>query len=360
MLCLQTIVIKIGSAVLSNPDKSLNEQVLTHLAKQIAKLFEEGHRILIVSSGAVASGRGIRDFSDEKRRQVRRQMYAGIGQAKLLWKYQQVFSAHEIPIAQALITRDNFADQLEHANLITTLEGYLRFRVIPILNENDVISNRGVNFGGNDFLAALTAVSIKADKLIMLSDVDCLYDKDPRSQSDAKPIAQVEKISAEIMAMAGASSSAVGLGGMVSKLQAIKIATEAGIKTFLANGTAPNILGKIVDTREIVGTYFKPLHNAKAHRFKHWLRYCSLPKGHMTLDDGAVQAVRNRKSLLLVGVKDISPGFGANDAVLLLSLKGEPVGIGRPKYGSERIRAAIESKENLGLIIHADQLGVHE
>ncbi len=359
MLCLQTIVIKIGSAVLSNPDKSLNEQVLTHLAKQIAKLFEEGHRILIVSSGAVASGRGIRNFSDEKRRQVRRQMYAGLGQAKLLWKYQQVFSAHEIPIAQALITRDNFADQLEHANLITTLEGYLRFRVIPILNENDVISNRGVNFGGNDFLAALTAVSIKADKLIMLSDIDCLYDQDPRTHPDAKPIREVEKISNEIMAMAGASSSAVGLGGMVSKLQAIKITTEAGITTFLVNGKTPNILEKIVDTKQSAGTYFKPAQEVKPHRFKHWLKYCSLPKGHMTLDEGAVAAVRKRKSLLMVGVKDVSPGFNAHDAVLLLSMKGEPVGIGRPKYGSERIREALEKKENLGMVIHADQLSIH-
>lgn len=358
MLCFQTIVIKIGSAVLTNPDKSLNETILVHLAKQIAKFFEEGHRILIVSSGAVASGRGIRDLTDEKRRFVRRQMYAGMGQAKLMWKYHQVFSAHEIPVAQCLITRENFANQLEHENLIKTLDGYLRFRVIPILNENDTVANQAVSFGGNDFLAALTAVSIKADKLIILSDIEGLFDSDPKTNSKAKLIPVVGRVSDNICSMAGGVCSTVGLGGMLSKLQAIKITTEAGIKTFLGKGTDPNILHKIIDTKTHTGTYFRAQMEKHPHRFKHWLRYCALPKGTITIDDGAAKAVKKRKSLLMVGVRDCTDTFRANDTVSIIDLSGKPMAVGKVKFGSDKIVSALKTKEKLGVIVHADQLTI--
>lgn len=358
MYCIQKIVIKIGSAVLTNPDKSLNNKVLVHLAEQIAELYEEGHQILVVSSGAVASGRNIIDFTDEKRRQVRRQMYAGLGQGHLMWKYHNVFSKHDIPIAQCLITRDNFADRTEYQNLVNTLEGYLRFRVIPILNENDIVANNGVTFNGNDFLAALTAVSIKADKLIILSDIDSLYDKDPRLNPDAKPIHIVEKIDAELEKKCGGSSSSMGLGGMIAKVQAIKIASEAGIKTFLGRGTAANILHDLVDTKKPVGTYFKPQKAKKLSRFKHWLKHMSMPKGTVMVDDGAAAALKKRKSLLMVGIKEISDGVESKDTVYIVNTHNEPIGTGKINYSSTEIKEAMKTGKNLKVIIHCDNLTI--
>src|SRR3990172_2642343 len=312
MLCIQTIVLKIGSAVLTNENKSINDEVLTHLAEQIATLYKEGHRIILVTSGAVASGKGIVDLTGEKSRLVRKQMYAGLGQAILMHKYQNIFAKHRIPIAQCLITRDNFADRAEYKNLINTLEGYLKYRVLPILNENDIVANTEVNFGGNDFLASLVAISIRADKFIILSDIDALYDKDPQKNPDAQAIHVVEKITPQIEKMCGGSSSTIGLGGMISKVQAIKMASESGIRTFLGKGISPNILHDLVDTKNPVGTYFKA-QKGKTNRFKHWLKYCSLPKGTISIDDGAVKAINEGKSLLMVGIKELSDGIEKND-----------------------------------------------
>jgi len=357
MYCIQTIVIKIGSAVLTNPDKSLNDKILIHLVEQIAKLHKEGHHVLMVTSGAVASGRNICDFSDEKRRLVRRQMYAGLGQANLMWKYHEAFAKHKITIAQCLLNRDNFADRSEYDNIISTLEGYLRFRVIPILNENDIIANSGVTFGGNDLLAALTAISIKADKLIILSDIDSLYDKDPRQNPDAKAIHVVERITEEIESLCGGSSSSVGLGGMISKVRAIKIASESGIPTFMGKGTVANILHDLVDTKKPTGTYFKA-QKGKTSRFKHWLKYCSLPKGTVTIDDGAVAAIKKRKSLLMVGIKALSDGIESKDMVYVVNEHNEPIGSGKINYSSQEIKEAMKSGKNLKVVIHCDNLTI--
>lgn len=356
MFCIQRIVIKIGSAVLTNKDKTLNTRVLEHLAKQILELYQEGHQILIVTSGAVAAGRGFLDFSSERRRQVRRQMYAGIGQALVMSEYHKIFDKKKIPISQMLITRDNFADRKEFANLMNTLEGYLRFRVIPIINENDIIDSNGINFGGNDFLAALTAVAIKADKLIFLSDIDALYDKDPQKYPDAKKIHVVDDVSEKVLSMGTVSNSDIGLGGMSSKLRAIKIAADAGIKTFLGKGEG--ILHKLVDTKHHVGTYFKPREAGRPHRFQHWLKYCAIPKGIITIDDGAAVAVNKRKSLLMVGVLDVTEGINANDMVCVSTQKGEKIGIGKIRYGSEDIKDAMRKKKNIGVIIHSNHLTI--
>lgn len=357
MYCIQTIVIKIGSAVLTDHDKKLNQKILVHLVEQMAKLYQEGHQILLVTSGAVASGKSICDFSDERTRQVRRQMYAGLGQANLMWKYHEAFSKHNIPIAQCLLNRDNFADRQEYDNIISTFEGYLRFRVVPILNENDIIANQGITFGGNDLLAALTAISIKADKLIILSDIDSLYDKDPRQNPDAKAIHVVERVTEEIERMCGGSSSSVGLGGMISKVRAIKIASESGIPTFMGKGTQPNILHDLVDTKKPTGTYFKA-QKGKPSRFKHWLKYCSLPKGTVVVDDGAIEALKKRKSLLMVGIRELSDGIEAKDTVYIVNSHNEPIGTGKINYSSADIKEAMKSKKKLKTIIHCDNLTI--
>jgi glutamate 5-kinase len=359
MYCIQTIVIKIGSAVINNEDKTLNTKVVTHLAQQIAELYEEGHQVILVSSGAVAAGRGICDVSKEKRRKVRRQIYAGLGQAKLMWKYSKIFEDHEIPISQCLITRDNFADRNEFENLITTLEACLKYRIIPIINENDIIANNGVNFGGNDLIAALIAAAVKADKLIILSDIDAFHDKDPNKNVDAKAIHVVDKVTEEIMKSCGGSSSSMGLGGMIPKMQAIKIASEAGVKTFLGKGTAKKILHDLVDTKKPVGTYFRAQATSKKNkRFKHWLKYCALPTGTISIDDGAAKAVNNNKSLLMVGIKEWSDGFHTNDSVYIMNEQNEHIAIGKVNYSSSELREARKSGKDLKVIVHVDNLSL--
>lgn len=361
MLCLQTIVIKIGSAVINNEDKTLNSKVLSHLAEQIAELHEEGHRVILVSSGAVAAGRGICDVSSERRRKVRRQIYAGLGQAKLMWKYSKVFEDHDIPISQCLITRDNFADRAEFENLITTLQACLKFRIIPIINENDIIANNGVNFGGNDLIASLIAVAVKADKLIILSDIEAFYDKDPNKNPDAKAIHIVDQVTDEIMKSCGGSSSSMGLGGMIPKMQAIKIATEAGVKTFLGKGTAKRILHDVVDTKKPVGTYFRAQSQGKKNkRFKHWLKYCALPNGTVTVDEGAAKAIRKHKSLLMVGIKEWSDGFQANDSVYIVDEHNEHIAIGKVMYSSTALKEAREQQKDLKVVVHTDHISLED
>lgn len=359
MYCIQTIVIKIGSAVINNEDKTLNTKVLSHLAEQISELYEEGHQVLLVSSGAVAAGRGICDISGERRRKVRRQIYAGLGQAKIMWEYSKVFEKHQIPIAQCLITRDNFADRDEFENLINTLQANLKFRVLPIINENDIIANNGVNFGGNDLLAALIAAAIKADKLIILSDIEAFYDKDPNKNDDAKAIHVVDEITDEILKSCGGSSSSMGLGGMIPKMQAIKIATEAGIKTFLGKGTSKKILHDLVDTKKPIGTYFRPQKgNQKNKRFKHWLKYCSLPTGTITIDEGAVKALQQRKSLLMVGIKEWSDGFKAEDTVYIVDEHNTAIATGKVQYSSRELVEAKKINKDLKVVVHTDNMSL--
>lgn len=287
-------------------------------------------------------------------------MYAGLGQATLIKKYTNVFSEHEIPVAQCLLTRDNFADRAEFNNLMNTLRGYLRFRVIPILNENDIIANNGVKFGGNDLLAALTAASLQADKLIILSDVDALYDKDPHQNSDAQRLHTVETIDENIEKLCGGSSSSIGLGGMITKISAIKIATESGIKCFLGKGTQKNILHDLVDTDKPIGTYFKAKKGKQASRFKNWIKYCSLPSGTIIVDDGAATALRKHKSLLMVGIKAISDGIEAGDSVYIVDEHNKPIGTGKINFSSQQLKLAMKTKKNLKVVIHADHLSVHE
>ncbi len=359
MYCIQTIVIKIGSSVINNEDKTLNTKVVTHLAQQIAELYEEGHQVILVSSGAVAAGRGICNVSSERRRKVRRQIYAGLGQAKLMWKYSKIFEDHEIPISQCLITRDNFADRNEFENLITTLEACLKYRIIPIVNENDIIANNGVNFGGNDLIAALIAAAVKADKLIILSDIEAFYDKDPHKNKDAKAIHIVDEVTEEIMKSCGGSSSSMGLGGMIPKMQAIKIATEAGVKTFLGKGTAKKILHNLVDTKKPVGTYFRAQSGKKKNkRFKHWLKYCALPNGTICVDEGAASAIRKHKSLLMVGIKEWSDGFLAHDSVYIVDEHNEHIAIGKVNYSSRELSEAKENNKDLKVIIHTNNLSL--
>ncbi|MDP3975855.1 MAG: glutamate 5-kinase [bacterium] len=358
-----TIVIKIGSALLSTPERKLNIAHLKHMVEQVADLHKDGHKLVLVSSGAVLSGRDVANFEKEKRLPLRRQMYAALGQANLMREYSKAFSEHDILAAQSLITRENFADREEHNNLVSMLQGLLDHRVVPILNENDAVANLHVNFGGNDLLCALTAASLKADRLIILTNVDHLYDKDPTKNKDATPICEVKKITPEIERLCAPSSNTLSIGGMLTKIQAAKIATESGIATYFANGLQKNILKMIMKEVEkgrttCIGTYFKP--QAKhTSKLKYWLKHCSLPKGTITIDDGATKALKSHKSLLFVGVRDLSDGFEKGDTVTIVDLHNQPVGTGQVNYSSEHMKKAMETKKNLQVVVHIDNMSVH-
>lgn len=370
------IVLKIGSALLSTNDRKLNIPHLRHFVAQIADLHKEGHKIVLVSSGAVLAGRGLVNFEKEKRRYVRRQMYAALGQANLMREYYKAFSEHGIFAAQALITRENFADRNEYKNLVDMLQSLLDHNIVPILNENDAVANAEVNFRGNDLLSALTAASINAHRLIILTNVDHLYNKDPTTNKDATPICEVEEITPEIEKVCSTSSDTRSIGGMLTKIQAAKIATESGITTYFANGLKKNILTQMVNEtissppakegaggrsrKTCIGTLFYP-QKKKNTRLKYWLKHCSIPKGTIMVDDGAGKAIHSRKSLLLPGIKAFTDSFNASDTVLITNTKNEPLGTGKVNYSAAEIHHAIAlmgKKPKMKPIIHADNISL--
>jgi glutamate 5-kinase len=359
------IVIKVGSALLSNKKRQLDVPHLKHIVQQIADIFKDGHQVVLVSSGAVNAGRGLVNFEKEKRRYVRRQMYASLGQASLMKQYHKAFSIHKIYAAEALITRENFADRGEHNNLVNMIKSLLNHRIVPILNENDAVANTQVNFGGNDLLSGLIAASIKADRLIILTDVEHLYNKDPSTHKDAKAICEVEEITAEVEKYCSTAKDSRSMGGMITKIKAAKIATECGIPTYFANGLHKNIVKTIIEEEEkgrtaCIGTYFKA-HKKKHTQLKYWLKHCSLPTGTLVIDDGAEEAIKGHKSLLLPGIKGFTDSFQKHDTVLITNKQNEAIGTGKIDYSSAELHHAIALGKKLRIkpIIHCDNISLN-
>jgi glutamate 5-kinase len=359
------LVIKVGSALLSNKKRQLDIPHLKHIVKQISELYKEGHQIILVTSGAVNAGRGLVNFEKEKRRYVRRQMYAALGQATLIRNYYKAFGQNGILAAEALITRENFADRGEHNSLVNMLQSLLNHNIIPILNENDAVANTQVNFGGNDLLSGLIAASIKADRLIILTDVEHLYNKDPETHKDATPVCEVQEITAEVEKYCSTAKTSRSMGGMITKIKAAKIATECGIPTYFANGLHKNILKMIVAEEErgrtaCIGTYFKP-QKKKHTQLKYWLKHCSLPTGTVVIDNGAVEALKEHKSLLLPGIKAFTDSFNKCDTVLITNQQNDAIGTGKINYSSAELHHAIALGKKLRMkpIIHCNNISLN-
>lgn len=249
------VVIKIGTSTLAHPTGHLNIRRVEELCKVISDIKNAGHQVIIVSSGAIGMGVGKLGLRSRPSDIPTKQASAAVGQCELMYTYDRLFSAYNHTVAQLLITGDDVANARRHSNFSNTISRLLELDVIPIINENDTVVTDEIVIGDNDTLAAIVAKSIGADKLILLSDIDGLYTADPHTHPEAKLITHASKVDDAIFALAGASSSSQGTGGMITKLQAAKICLECGCDMVIANGNNPDNLYAILDGRS-VGTTF--------------------------------------------------------------------------------------------------------
>lgn len=329
------LVIKVGSAVMTGKE-GLNEEVIANLAAQIAALIQGGREVVLVSSGAIAAGFRKIGLPAKPKAIPQKQAVAAIGQSTLIQKYEEAFGRHGLKVAQILLTRNDLANRRRYLNARNTLFTLLNWRVIPIINENDTVVVEEIQFGDNDNLSALISSVVEADLLIILTDIDGFYDRDPRRHPEARLLPLVEKIDAALERAASREPGVIGAGGMFSKIQAAKKAASAGIPTFIANGLQPGILTQLF-AGVPAGTLFLP-QPTKLRRRQYWLAYTTNPAGDIIIDDGARQVLRyGGKSLLPAGIVDVRGKFSQGAAVRLVDTKGEVIGVGLTNYSSQDI-----------------------
>ena len=307
------IVVKIGTNILTK-NAGVDAAYVRRIAAQINSLLKTGRQVVIISSGAI--GMGLGQLDTEKARDIKmRQACAAIGQPLLMAEWRKSFLRYGVTVAQVLLTAEVLNNRKTYLNLRNSIETLLKLSVVPVLNENDSVSTDeiGSAFGDNDKLSALVASKIDADLLIMLSDIDALYDKNPRKFADARPIPAVFEITDDIVRTAGGKGSKHGTGGMKTKIEAAKIASNAGCRIVLANGRLKNVIGRIIAGEEI-GTVFMP--KRKLSNRARWILNSS-PAGTIFIDDGAMAAVEKRKSLLPSGVISVQGSFEAGSVVML-------------------------------------------
>ena len=324
------IVIKVGSSLLVDSEAGeLKRAWLTSLVDDIAKLHGEKRDVLVVSSGAIASARATLKLPRGALRLEEAQAAAAVGQIALARSWSETLSGHGITAGQILLTLTDTEERRRYLNARETIDKLLEWRAVPVINENDTVATTEIRYGDNDRLAARVATMVSADLLVLLSDIDGLYDKPPAPGNDARLIPVVPRITAEIEAMAGASGSELSRGGMVTKIEAGKIATTAGVHMIIASGRVMHPLKAIAEGGPC--TWFLTPANPVTSR-KKWIAGSLEPRGAVHIDAGAVRALRMGKSLLPAGVVKIEGSFERGDAVVLRGPDGAEVGRGLIAY----------------------------
>ncbi len=330
------VVVKIGSALLVDGEKGeLRAAWLASLAEDIAALKKRGADVLIVSSGAIALGCTVLGLNRRKLELEESQAAAAVGQVALAHGWQQALDAEKITTAQVLLTLHDTEDRRRFLNARNTLTQLLKHHVVPVVNENDTVATSEIRYGDNDRLAARVASMISADCLVLLSDVDGLYTKVP-SEEGAAHIPQVEEITPGIQAMAGVAETDVGSGGMITKIEAGRIAVNAGAAMVISSGRVNNPLRNILDGSRC--TWFTPRGTPKA-AYKRWIDGILEPSGAIIVDDGACDALMKGKSLLAVGVVRVDGAFQKGDAISIRPREGEEIARGIVSYDADDARA---------------------
>lgn len=334
------LVVKLGTNLLTGGGDRLNLEVMANLVGQMAHLHAEGSDLIMVSSGAIAAGRQRLALDNHHTRVIPlRQVLASVGQSRLMNAWDQLFGWHDITIAQTLLTRADLSSRLGYLNARNTLMALLELRVIPVVNENDVVAVdeiRGATFGDNDSLSALVANLVDADLLVILSDIDGLFTADPGQDPEACLIRRVERVDASIKRLAGGSVSGRGTGGMITKVEAARLATAFGVPVVIARGTETDVL-KRVAKGETLGTYFAPTATKMESR-RRWLLSGLANRGTLTIDDGAARALAvQNKSLLPAGIKEVKGKFARGATVEVVDASGNWLACGIANYDSEDI-----------------------
>ena len=324
------VVVKVGSGVISNA-AGLEYDRVAELSADICQLLDRGLEVVLVSSGAISAGKGQLGIVGRPQTIPQKQAAAAIGQTRIIHEYKETFQKLRHNVAQVLLTRDDLSNRRRYLNARNTVMTLLEYGVTPIVNENDTVVVDEIRFGDNDNLSALVTNLVEADLLVILSDVDGLYDQDPSENPHAELIPIVERVTPDIEAMGGKGSSDLGTGGMRTKLKAAKRAALSGVGTLIVNGRNANILSRIFDGEE-VGTYFLPA-QSKMTAKKHWIAFSKKPRGKLLIDAGGQRAViKHGKSLLPSGICGVEGGFERGDAVRLCNRDGEEFARGVISY----------------------------
>lgn len=361
-------MVKIGSSLLADTAGSADGGVqmarVQRFADEIAALHAQGRQVVVVSSGAVALGRVHLGWVDRKLTVHEKQAAAAIGQPSLMHAYKLAFARHGIGVAQMLLTGDDLRNRRRYLNASNTGETLFAAGVVPIVNENDTVVVQEIKFGDNDNLGALVSLLLDADLLVIMTDVDALYDANPAANPDARRIGLVESISPKILAMAGDSGSSFGTGGMASKLKAARIATRGGVATAVVSGDAPGMLARLIEGAD-VGTLFVCGGDRQSRR-QHWIAEVLHPAGCIIVDAGAALALlEHGASLLPVGVRGIEGAFDRGECVEIVSA-GKVIARGLCNYSAEEMRrlAGVASEDierllgyrDFSSVVHRDNL----
>ncbi len=329
------VVIKIGSQILSSSE-GIEEGSIKELVHDLAALHDEGKELVIVSSGAIAAGMTRLGIKERPRTIPQKQALAAVGQIKLMALYESHFSNFKKSVAQVLLTHEDLADRRRSLNAKHTLKTLLELGIIPIVNENDTVAIEEVKFGDNDHLSSLVATLLEADLLVMLSDVDGVYDRDPRLHADAQLIPVISDLKGFKKGLPGGSQGPYGTGGISSKIAAAEKAATSGIPTVITKGKG-GILPRLFNAEDEVGTLVLPEESRLASR-KHWIAHNLKPSGEIVVDRGAYEAlVHKGKSLLPSGLREVRGSFGVGECVRCLDSQGREFAKGLVNYSAEEL-----------------------
>jgi len=358
------VVVKVGSQLLAREDGMPDEAKVRELAAEISRMVDAGVEPVLVSSGAIAYGKQALGW-DDARSVAESQMLASVGQALLIEAHRRAHAEHSLKIGQVLLTHRDISHRGSYLNASTTLRTLLANKVVPVINENDAVGHEEIRFGDNDMLAALVAVMIEADLLILLTVPDGLYDDDPISSPTAQRIGLISADKELGEGLRLDSKSSLGTGGMASKLDAARIAGKGGVPVVISSGKKENPIRRVLEGKD-VGTLISPSLEPMVRK-RHWVRYGLKEKGSITLDGGAAQAVQQQgASVLPVGVVSVAGSFQRGDAISILSEEGKKLGTGLAAYPADELsqitgRRSGEIEQILGykyleVAVHRDDL----
>lgn len=363
------IVVKIGSTSLCDSNGILNKEKILKLILQIAYIKRKGMKVTLVSSGAISAGMGVLNLNEKPKELDKKQALAAIGQAHLMQIYEDLFELFHLKCAQILLNHDDFDDRKRLMNLSNALGAILDYDVIPIINENDTLAVEEIRVGDNDTLSALVLPVVDAQLLVLVSDIDGLYDDNPHHNPDAHLIHEVDGVDEHIMEFAQDTSSRFGTGGMVTKLKAAKVVNDYGGDMAIINGQSETALIDLIEGKD-VGTYFSGKSGRTLSSRQHWIMYRSSPKGQLIVDDGARDAILRHTSLLPTGILEVEGSFMTGSVIDVISQDHQLLARGIVNYSSDEIKL-IKGKQSSQIedilhykdydeVIHADNLVINK
>lgn len=332
------IIVKVGTSSLCDESGDINYEKMLHIIQQVAMIQRRGIKVTMVTSGAIGAGMGVLQLPKRPTTIPQKQALAAIGQATLMKVYEDLFKLFHLQCAQILLNHDDFDDRKRLMNLFHSLHAIIDYDVIPIINENDALAVEEIKVGDNDTLAALMAPVVDADLLVIISDIEGLYDDNPHINKEAKLISDVNGINEDIKAMAKGTNSKVGTGGMATKIKAAKIVNDYGCDMAIINGSRQNSLIDLLDGKE-VGTYFDGKEGRILSSRNHWIMYRSLPRGKIMIDAGASKMLTTKHtSLLPKGIKAVEGHFMMSQVVEIVNENNEILARGISNYSSDEIK----------------------